>query len=73
MSKEIKIWIENYSEIENVITDLDLEQSISVKDVKVENCKLVDPQDALICRVVPTRASKAVAKGDDDDKKKKKK
>jgi large subunit ribosomal protein L25 len=55
------------------ISDLDLEQSISVKDVKVENCKLVDPQDALICRVVPTRASKAVAKGDDDDKKKKKK
>jgi large subunit ribosomal protein L25 len=55
------------------ITDLDLEQSISVKDVKVENCQLVDPQDALICRVVPTRASKAVAKGDDDDKKKKKK
>ena len=55
------------------ISDLDLEQSISVKDIKVENCKLVDPQDALICRVVPTRASKAVAKGDDDDKKKKKK
>ncbi len=25
MSKEIKIWIENYSEIENLITDLDLE------------------------------------------------
>jgi len=53
------------------ISDLDLEQSISVKDIKVENCKLVDPQDALICRVVPTRASKAVAKGDDDKKKKK--
>jgi hypothetical protein len=25
MSKEIKNWIENYSEIENLIADLDLE------------------------------------------------
>jgi len=25
MSKEIKLWIENYSEIENLIDDLDLE------------------------------------------------
>jgi hypothetical protein len=25
MSKEIKLWIENYSEIENLISDLDLE------------------------------------------------
>ena len=25
MSKEIKTWIENYSEIENLINDLDLE------------------------------------------------
>lgn len=54
------------------ISGLDLEQSISVKDVVVENCQIVDPQDALICRVIPTRASKAVAKSDDDDKKKKK-
>ena len=25
MSKEIKMWIENYSEIENLISDLELE------------------------------------------------
>lgn len=25
MSKEIKLWIENYSEIENLINDLELE------------------------------------------------
>ena len=25
MSKEIKLWMENYSEIENLIDDLDLE------------------------------------------------
>ena len=25
MSKELKLWIENYSEIENLIDDLDLE------------------------------------------------
>ncbi len=54
------------------ITELDIEQSIKVSDIKIENCEIVDPKDALICRVIPTRASKAEAKGDDDKKKKKK-
>lgn len=51
------------------ISSLEIEQRISVCDVQVENCKIVDPQDALICRVVATRQSKQEAK--DDGKKKK--
>jgi len=52
------------------VSDLDVEQSIKVSDVKIENCHIVDPQDALICRVVATRASKSDASKDDDKKKK---
>lgn len=51
------------------ISSLEIEQRISVADVKVENCKIVDPQDALICRVVATRQSKQEKK--DEGKKKK--
>lgn len=52
------------------VSDLDVEQSIKVSDIKVENCHIVDPQDALVCRVIATRASKSDASKDDDKKKK---
>ena len=32
MSKEVKMWIENFSEIENLIADLDLEFAGSVNE-----------------------------------------
>ena len=51
------------------ISSLEIEQRISVADISVENCKIVDPQDALICRVIATRQSKQEKK--DDGKKKK--
>lgn len=41
------------------ISGLEIEQSIKVKDLKFEKFKIVDPQDALICSINPTRASKA--------------
>lgn len=32
MSKEVKMWIENFSEIENLIADLDLEYAGTVNE-----------------------------------------
>lgn len=50
------------------ISSLEVDQRISVCDIKIDNCEIVDPQDALICRVVATRQTKSDTK--DEGKKK---
>jgi len=43
------------------ISSLELEQSIKVGDLKFDNIQITDPQDALICRILATRATAAAA------------
>ena len=46
------------------ISSLELEQSIKVADLKFDNFCITDPQDALICRILATRATAAAAGAD---------
>ena len=39
------------------VTELGLGKKLAVSDVKVENCKLMNPQDACVAQVKATRAS----------------
>ena len=46
------------------VSSLELEQSIKVGDLKFEKIEITDPQDALICRIMATRATAAAASAD---------